>query len=179
MSVLPAPGRWWPPLSVTGVLATGFYLTAVAGANWASAHHLITLDGLAVPAGACIAGMVFIARDALHETLGSRGVLAAIGGGTALSAIVASPWIAAASAAAFAVSELADSWLYRRWRSRGRAAAITGSNLAGLLVDSAVFVSFAFGSWALLPGQLAGKAAATAVACPVLALWSWRREVAS
>ncbi|MGY6651434.1 hypothetical protein ACXIZN_04640 [Amycolatopsis sp. TRM77291] len=42
-----------------------------------------------------------------------------------------------------------------------------------------MFVPFAFGSWALLPGQLAGKAAATAVVCVVLALWSRRREVAS
>ncbi|MBB5856447.1 VUT family protein [Amycolatopsis umgeniensis] len=178
MSAFPAPWCCRSFAPVMGWLAAGCYLVAVAGANWASAHHLLTVGGLAVPAGAWIAGMVFVARDLLHETLGLRGVLAAIGAGTALSAIVASPRIAVASAAAFAVSELADSWLYRRWRSRGRAAAIAGSNLAGLIVDSAVFVPFAFGSWAL-PGQLAGKAAATAAVCAVLALWSRRPGVAS
>ncbi|MBN6034116.1 VUT family protein [Amycolatopsis sp. 195334CR] len=159
--------------------AAGGYLAVVAGTNWASTHHVLTLGGLAIPAGACLAGLVFTLRDALHEAFGACGVLTAIAAGTVLSAAVAAPRIAIASAAAFLLAELADSWLYRRWRPHGTLAALAGSNLAGAVADTLVFVPWAFGSLALLPGQLTGKALTTALVLAVVAVWSRRREVPS
>ncbi|GAB2790433.1 hypothetical protein [Amycolatopsis magusensis] len=88
-----------------GWVAAGGYLSLVVGANWASAQHLLTLGALAIPAGACVAGLVFTVRDVLHEAFGLRAVLAAIAAGTVLSAVAASPRIAVASAAAFALAE--------------------------------------------------------------------------
>lgn len=173
------PGERGRGVSMAGWGAAVCYLATVAGANWASAQHLFAVGALVVPAGACIAGAALAVRDVVHETLGVRGVLAAVVAGTAVSAIVASPRMAAASAVAFAVSELVDCWLYRRWRPRGRLNAVAGSNLGGLVVDSVVFVPGAFGSLALLPGQLAGKALATVAALAVLAAWSRRPEVRS
>ncbi|QWF81053.1 VUT family protein [Amycolatopsis sp. CA-230715] len=154
---------------VAGWVATGCYLASVAGANWASTHHLAVLGSVVVPLGACVAGLTFAVRDAVHEAFGMAGAVIAIAGASALSAFVASPRIAFASAVGFGVSELIDSWLYHWSRARGRVFAVGVSNLGGLLVDSAVFVPCAFGSLALLPGQLAGKALATVVALVAVA----------
>ncbi len=166
-------------LSGTGWASAGCYLAAVVGANWASSYHLLVVGALVIPAGACVAGATFTARDIVHEALGECGVFAAIAAGTVLSAAVATPRIAVASATAFLLSELTDSWLYRRWRPLGQVPAIAGSNLGGLVVDSVVFVPCAFGSLALLPGQLIGKALATVAAVAVTAGVSRWREVRS
>ncbi|MEV6639632.1 VUT family protein [Amycolatopsis sp. NPDC051371] len=171
--------RSWTRRPAAGWTSAGCYLAAVVGANWASSYHVLTLGGLVIPAGACIAGAAFIARDVVHEALGARGVLAAIAAGTVLSAAVATPRVALASATAFLLSELADSLLYRRWRPHGHVLAIAGSNLGGLIVDSVVFVPCAFGSLTLLPGQLAGKALTTAAAIALVLVVSRRREARS
>jgi hypothetical protein len=86
-------------------------------------------------------------------------VVIAVGAG--LSAVVASPRMAVASAVAFIVSELVDAVIYARLRDRGRLRAIAASNLGGLIVDSAVFVPLAFGSTAAITGQIVGKTLAT------------------
>ncbi|MEV7042884.1 VUT family protein [Amycolatopsis sp. NPDC051061] len=166
-------------LPAAGCVSAGCYLAAVVGANWTSTYHVLAMGTLVIPVGACVAGAAFTARDVVHEALGARGALAAIAAGTLLSAAVATPRIALASATAFLLSELADSWLYRRWRRRGHVPAIAGSNLGGLIVDSIVFVPCAFGSLALLPGQLAGKALATAAAVAFALGMSRRREARS
>ncbi|MFI5589377.1 VUT family protein [Amycolatopsis sp. NPDC051758] len=171
--------RRGPAALAAGWSSAGCYLAAVVGANWASSHYTLAVGALVIPVGACVAGAAFTARDVVHEALGERSVVTAIAVGTVLTAAVATPRIALASATAFLLSELADSWLYRRWRPRGQLSAIAGSNLGGLVIDSVVFVPCAFGSLALLPGQLAGKALATAVAVSVAAGMSRRREVRS
>ncbi|MFD4190721.1 VUT family protein [Amycolatopsis thermoflava] len=92
------------------------------------------------------------------------------------SLIVAPPRLVMASTTAFLVAELVDWRLYTRLRHRGRSAAIAVSNLGGLVADSVVFVPWAFGSLALLPGQLAGKALATVTALAVAAALTARRR---
>ncbi|MCF6425003.1 VUT family protein [Amycolatopsis tucumanensis] len=134
------------------------------------------LGSLVIPAGAVVAGVVLTARDVVQDTLGSTAVVAAIGGGTLVSLIVAPPRLVLASAAAFLVAELVDWWLYTRLRRRSRSAAIAGSNLGGLVLDSVVFVPWAFGSLALLPGQLAGKTLATVTALAATAALTARRR---
>lgn len=107
-------------------------------------------------AGACLT-----ARDMLHDALGPRLVAAGILGGAGVSAVVASPQIAAASVVAFTVSEVFDSLVYMRLRARTRLGAVAASNAAGLVVDSLLFVPLAFGNFAAVPGQIVGKTIAT------------------
>jgi uncharacterized PurR-regulated membrane protein YhhQ (DUF165 family) len=145
------------------------YVGTVVVANWASTHWpALHVGPLLVPAGTLWAGATFTLRDLLHDTLGARGMAAAIAAGTGLSWLLATPPIAIASVVAFAVSELLDSIIYVRLRTHSRLRAVVGSNVAGLLVDSVLFVPLAFGSFAAVPGQIFGKTAATAITVAML-----------
>ncbi|WP_246029745.1 VUT family protein [Saccharothrix variisporea] len=141
------------------------YLGCVLATNWASIHWPpLNVYGLLIPAGTMFAGTTLALRDLVHEHLGMPGVAGGLITGAALSAVLATPRIALASVAAFTLSELLDTAVYARLRRHCRATALIASNLAGLTVDSAVFVPVAFGSLTALPGQLVGKAAATLLA---------------
>ncbi|MGW5049781.1 VUT family protein [Actinokineospora sp. NPDC004072] len=138
------------------------YLLSVVAANTASAHWPpLVVGGLVVPAGTLFAGAGLTARDLVHDTLGASGVAVGIAVGAGLSAVVASPRIAAASVVAFTASELVDALIYTRMRRRTRLGAVAVSNLGGLVVDSLLFVPLAFGDVTAVPGQIAGKTAAT------------------
>jgi uncharacterized PurR-regulated membrane protein YhhQ (DUF165 family) len=150
------------------------YVGSVVMANWASTHLPVLLVGLAiVPAGTLLAGVTLTLRDLLHESVSTRGVITAIAAGTGLSWVVATPQIAIASVVAFAVSETIDSAIYALLRGGSPLRAVLGSNIAGLLVDSVLFVPLAFGSFAAVPGQLLGKTVATLLT--VALLWAMRR----
>jgi hypothetical protein len=156
-------------LSLTGYIATIF------AANW-----LITRYGvvdvapgpwvLMAPAGVYAVGAALVLRDLAHDTAGIWWVLAAIAAGIALSALVASPGLVLASAAAFGLSELLDLGVYTPLRDRGWTLAALTSSAVGLVVDSVVFLWLAFHSLAFLPGQVVGKAVAVLVAVAVGAL---------
>jgi hypothetical protein len=49
-------------------------------------------------------------------------------------------------------------------------AAVAASNALGLVADSALFLTLAFGSLEFLPGPVVGKAEMTLLALPILAL---------
>ncbi|WP_232376333.1 VUT family protein [Amycolatopsis aidingensis] len=139
-------------------------------ANWATTlWPAVAVATLRIPAGAFVAGLVFTLRDLVQEAHGTRTALLAIAAGAAMSGLVASPRIALASAAAFAVSELADFAVYTALRRRNRIVAVGLSNAVGLLVDSLLFLPLAFGSLAYLSGQVTGKTATTLLAVVVLA----------
>ncbi|MCE7011671.1 VUT family protein [Kibdelosporangium philippinense] len=158
--------RRWP--LAAAVLFAG-YAATIAGANWASTLcPSVAVAGLQIPAGAFFAGLAFTVRDLLQDAVGTRTTLLAIALGAALSGLVASPRIALASAAAFAVSELADLAAYTPLRQRNRLAAVGLSNAIGLLVDSLLFLPLAFGSLTYLSGHIAGKTATTVLAVAVL-----------
>ncbi|MFC5059837.1 VUT family protein [Saccharothrix xinjiangensis] len=145
------------------------YLLLLVAANIASAHWPpLSFGGLLVPAGTVFAGACLTARDLLHEALGPPGVVVGILAGTAVSAALASPRIALACVVAFTVSEALDTLVYARLRHRGRLGAVAGSNAAGVVVDSLLFVPLAFGGPAAVPGQIAGKAVATLLSLTVL-----------
>jgi uncharacterized PurR-regulated membrane protein YhhQ (DUF165 family) len=156
-------GRSATALGYVGViLATN--VAATSGAT-------LDLALLTVPVGAVCAGAAFGIRDHVHEAFGPSGVAVAIGCGTGLSWLLGSPAVAAASALAFLLSETIDAYIYvRLMRRRSVVLAVIGSNVAGLAVDSVVFVPLAFGTWAPLTGQVVGKAFATAVAVGVQAV---------
>jgi uncharacterized PurR-regulated membrane protein YhhQ (DUF165 family) len=146
------------------------YVSTVVAANWAIARFGVVPVGfgLTAPAGVYFAGLAFTLRDLLHEALGRLAVVLAIAAGAAVSLWVAPPQLAAASAIAFGLSELADFGVYEPLRRRRWLGAVSASNVAGLAVDSALFLWLAFGSLTFLPGQVVGKAWMTALAVALL-----------
>lgn len=149
--------------TLLGAAATVTYVTTIAVANWATSRYgLIPVGfGLTATAGIWAAGLALSLRDAVQDTLGRVVVLAAIGAGAALSWALANPALAVASAAAFAVSEVADWAVYTPLRKRGWARAVLASNAVGALVDTLLFLTLAGFGLAATPGQLVGKGSAT------------------
>jgi queuosine precursor transporter len=148
------------------------YIGTVLGANWAIGKYgLVPVGfGLMAPAGVYFAGLAFTARDMVRESIGKRGVFAAILVGAALSFFIEDiERIAMASAVAFLISETADSLAYEPLRRRW-AVAVLVSNAVGLVIDSALFLWLAFGSLDFIEGQILGKAYMTIAAIPVIYL---------
>ena len=154
-----------------GLLSALAYVATIFAANWA----IVTFGpvpvgfGLTAPAGVYFAGLAFTLRDLTQEMLGKRAVLIAILVGAALSAAL-SQQFALASGAAFLFSELLDFAVYTPLRRRSWLGAVAASNAVGLVADSALFLTLAFGSLAFLPGQIVGKATMTLLAIVVLAV---------
>ena len=130
--------------------------------------------GLMAPAGVYLAGLDFTFRALTQEKLGRRAVVVAILLGAALSALV-SPQFALASGVAFLFSELADFVVYTPLRKRFWRWAIIPSNLVGAVLDSAIFLTLAFGSLEFLIGQVVGKMWVTLLAVPFF--WAFRRRL--
>ncbi len=65
---------------------------------------------------------------------------------------------------------MADFAVYTLLQRRGLVRAVLASSVAGLVVDSLVFLMLAFGSLQFLPGQVVGKAWAVLVSVPVIRL---------
>lgn len=136
------------------------YASTVLVANWlVSEFGLIGAGfGLLAPAGTYAAGLALGLRDELQEVAGPRWVLAGIGVGAALSAVV-SPALALASGAAFLLSELADFAVYTPLRTRSWWGAVMVSNLIGGVIDTFVFLNLAGFPLTNAPGQILVKTA--------------------
>jgi uncharacterized PurR-regulated membrane protein YhhQ (DUF165 family) len=152
------------------------YIATIFAANWAiETFGVVPVGfGLVAPAGVYFVGLAFTFRDLAHEQVGRRWIVVAIVVGAGLSALV-SPTFAFASGCAFLFGELADFAVYTPLRAQGWLRAVAASNGVGLVVDSALFLWLAFGSLALLPGQVVGKVWMTLLA--VALLWGARRVV--
>lgn len=132
--------------------------------------------GLMAPSGVLMIGLALVLRDMVQRALGIRWVIGAIFAGAALSAAVAPPALVIASASAFLLSELADTVVYTPLAERRLMLAVALSSVVGLAIDGAVFLWLAFGSLALLPGQMMGKGLMVLAAMPVI-YWLRQREV--
>lgn len=155
-----------------GYLSAGTLLASIIVANWATTRFgFVPVGfGFAATAGTFAAGFALAARDATQDLLGKPKMLAVLAIGAVLSYLIADPFIATASAVAFAVAELLNFAVYTPLRNRSKlgdrrwAAAVTASSLTGALADTVIFLAIAFGWAAVLPalaGQLVGKAWAT------------------
>lgn len=113
--------------------------------------------GLMAPSGVLMAGVALVLRDGLQSKLGVRWSLYAIILGAGLSAFFSEPSLVIASVMAFFFSELADLVVYTPMRKRWPAWAIMASGLVGSFVDSAIFLTLAFGSIDYIFGQVLGK----------------------
>lgn len=158
-----------------GAVYAALLAGTILAANWAIVNFgMVPVGfGLLAPAGVYFAGVAFTLRDLIHDEWGPVGVIAAIAVGAVLSAAI-SPQFALASGAAFLLSELADLFVYAPLRRRYWLGAVAASNVVGLIVDSALFLTLAFGSVQFLAGQVVGKAWVTAAT--VALLWAVRRQ---
>lgn len=131
--------------------------------------------GLMAPAAVYVVGVTLLLRDLVQERFGARTTLVAVLAGAVLSAAV-SPQLAVASGVAFALSETLDLAVYTPLRRRNLLGAVAASNAVGLVVDSLVFLTLAFGSLAFLPGQIVGKTWASLVGLVLIAVWQKARN---
>ena len=150
-------------------LSAGYVGLAVL-ANWLASKYVWPVGfGYMAPAGVYAIGAVLVLRDWINQlatklslalipvaSLASYGI-GEIAGWSALQKI------ALASVAAFMVSEAVEWAVFAPIRQRSLTLGVALSGTVGLLVDSYVFLSLAFGSLAFFEGQVIGKAEALAV----------------
>jgi uncharacterized PurR-regulated membrane protein YhhQ (DUF165 family) len=164
----------------TGLVAFAAFMGCIPLANWMIGHVgtvcppdapclLPVAPGVMAPSGVVTVGFALVLRDLVQRCLGTRWGLAAILLGTLLSVLVAPRALVLASGAAFLFSELADFAVYTPLQRRGLVRAVLASSMVGLVLDSIVFLSLAFGSLEYLPGQVVGKAWAVLVSIPLIA----------
>jgi uncharacterized PurR-regulated membrane protein YhhQ (DUF165 family) len=170
-----------------GILALALFALTIPAANWMIGHVgttcipngpcLIPVGpfGLSAPSGVLMVGLALVLRDIVQRRLGVKMGLIAIAAGAVLSALLAPPAIVLASATAFFLSEFADFAVYTPLQRRRFVLAVVLSSLAGLVVDSAVFLYLAFGSLEFLIGQVVGKAWMVLLAIPCVQ-WLRRRD---
>lgn len=167
--------------TATSAALSAAFLATVPAANWLIGHVGTTCiphgpclvpvwPGLMAPSGVLMVGAALVLRDAVRERLGLTRALQLVCVGAALSVLVAPVEIVGASLAAFALSELADAAAYEPLRRRGVATAVMASGIAGAVVDSALFLSLAFGSLDFFAGQVVGKLWASVFAAAFIAV---------
>lgn len=169
--------------------AAALFLASIITANiLAATFGLVPIGlGLYVAAGTFAAGFALYARDAVQDSVdvyrwGRLIIVGLILAGAALSWVVtttlATPFpggpsparIAAASAVAFTISELADWCIYSPLRERSWAGAVTASNAVGGVIDSLIFLSLSgFGvTFGSVTGQWLAKMAVTLATVGIL-----------
>ncbi len=164
-----------------GLAAFALFLGLIPLANWMVGHVgtvcvprgpclIPVAPGILAPSGVITIGAALVLRDVVQRCLGLGWGLGAVFAGCALSALVAPPALVIASAAAFLLSELADFVVYTPLQQRRLMLAVTASAAVGLVIDSVVFLSLAFGSLRFLEGQIIGKLWAVAFAVPFIRL---------
>ncbi len=127
--------------------------------------------GIMSPSAVLLAGLALVLRDAVHSFLGGRWAIYCIIFGAALSGLLSSPELVVASTAAFLFSETADFLVYTPMRRRYPAWAVIASGLVGSIVDSAIFLSLAFGSIEFIVGQVIGKFWMSLIASAIIVAW--------
>jgi queuosine precursor transporter len=169
-----------------GIVCLILFALTIPVANWMIGHVgtvcppgspclVPVAPGLMAPSGVVMIGLALVLRDLVQRRLGLMAALGAIVLGAGLSALLAPPAIVAASATAFFLSEMADLFVYTPLQRRHFILAVALSSLIGLVVDSAVFLSLAFGSLDFLAGQIVGKAWMVLLALPFVH-WLRRRD---
>ena len=169
-----------------GIFLVLFCLT-IPAANWMIGHVgtvcvpngpclVPVAPGIMAPSGVMMVGAALVLRDLVQRRLGVEFGIGAIVVGAIISAGLAPPALVLASATAFLLSEFADFAVYTPLARRRLVAAVVASSVAGLVVDSIVFLWLAFGSMEFLLGQIVGKLWMVLLAVPFVALLRRRDE---
>ena len=144
--------------------STLLYVALIVAVNYGfSVVPLVKLpDGPMWPPMSLVVGFIFVVRDFAQREIGHK-VLLAMLVGAALSYVMASPYVAITSAAAFLVSELVD-WLIYSLTKRPLSQRILYSSLLATPLDSAVFL-FGIGafSWVGLLAMTVSKLLGAAI----------------
>jgi queuosine precursor transporter len=149
------------------------YVVAILLANWLTARFgLIPVGfGQVATAGTWAAAAVIVARNLTQNDLGRIRVVVLMVVGVALSWWLATPQLAVASGAAFALSESADMAIYTPLRVVGLARAVLPASIIAGIIDTYVFLWIAgFPVNSSAPGQLIAKSAVAMIASVVIAL---------
>ena len=154
---------------------TALYVILIVAVNYGfTVVPLVALPGGEVwPPISLLVGFIFVARDYAQREIGHRVIIAMLAAGV-LSYVMASPFIAVASVAAFLISEFAD-WAVYTFTGRTFARRVLLSSAVGTPIDSVVFL----GLMGFL--SLAGAVAMTASKLLGALIVRWlirRREVA-
>lgn len=170
-----------------GTIFLVLFCLTIPAANWMIGHvgTLCVPNGpclipvapaIMAPSGVLMIGAALVLRDLVQRRLGVEFGIGAIVVGAAISAALAPAALVIASAAAFLLSEFADFAVYTPLARRRLVLAVLASSLAGLVVDSIVFLWLAFGSLEFLLGQIIGKAWMVLLAVPFVAYLRRRDE---
>lgn len=165
--------------TLEGYIYLGIFAACIPAANWLIENVGTTCvphgpclipvaPGLSAPSGVLMIGLALVVRDMVQRRLGVAWAVAAILAGAALSVFFAPPQLVVASAAAFLLSEFTDLAVYTPLQRRRLILAVVASSLAGLVIDSIVFLYLAFGSLDYLWGQIVGKAWMVIAAVPII-----------
>ena len=177
-------------MSVRGARALGWvclgcFLLCIPLANYLIGHVgtvcgpdgpclIPVAPGLLAPSGVLTIGVALVLRDVVQRQLGASWALGAVFVGTLVSAVLAPASLVIASGCAFLLSELTDFAVYTPLQRRRLVLAVVLSSLAGIVIDSLVFLQLAFHSQDHLLGQVVGKAWAVAISIPLI---QWLRRV--
>ncbi len=168
-----------PPLSdimrPAALFWTALYIGLIVMVNWLfTVVPLVDMGGGEMwPPVALIVGLIFIVRDFAQRVVG-HWVLAAMLIAAILSYFLADPFVAYASVAAFAISELAD-WLVYSFTKRPFAQRILLSSVLATPSDTVVFLGIM--GWLSAPAVLAMTASKLVGALIVWYLVRNRMEV--
>jgi queuosine precursor transporter len=164
-----------------GLIFLALFCLTIPAANWMVGNVGTTCPrngpclipvapGLMAPSGVLMIGVALVLRDLVQRRLGVGVASAAVVAGSLISAALAPPALVIASAAAFLISEFADLAIYTPLARRRLVTAVVASGLVGVVLDSVVFLSLAFGSLDFLTGQIVGKALMVVASMPFIAL---------
>jgi queuosine precursor transporter len=173
--------------NIEGVVFLVLFCLTIPAANWMIGHVgtvcppngpclVPVAPHIMAPSGVLMIGAALVLRDLVQRRLGVEFGLGAIVVGAVISAMVAPAALVIASATAFLLSEFADFAVYTPLARRRLVLAVVASSLAGLIVDSIVFLWLAFGSLDFLPGQIIGKLWMVLLAIPFVAYLRRRDE---
>jgi uncharacterized PurR-regulated membrane protein YhhQ (DUF165 family) len=166
---------------IEGIVYLIGFMLCIPASNWLIGHVgtvcppgepclIPVAPGLMAPSGVVTVGLALVLRDLVQRRLGLVWAGLAILVGGAISALVAPAALALASTAAFLLSEFADLAVFTPLQKRGLVLAVFLSSIAGLFVDSVVFLQLAFGNLDFLLGQVVGKAWMVVLSLPAIAL---------
>ncbi|QGX97409.1 VUT family protein [Roseovarius faecimaris] len=166
---------------IEGLLYLGMFVACIPLANWMIGNVgtfcvpngpcvIPVAPGISAPSGVVVIGAALVLRDLVQRRLGLAWAVGAILAGAVLSGFVAPPALVLASVVAFALSEFADLAVYTPLQKRSLLLAVAASGVVGILADSLLFLSLAFGSLDFFWGQVIGKSWALVLALPLVHL---------
>jgi len=154
---------------------SALYIVLIVAVNWGfSVVPLVDMPGGEKwPPLSLIVGFIFVARDFAQREIGHRVIIAMLIA-AALSYVMASPFVAVASLAAFLVSEFAD-WAVYSFTGKPFSQRVLISSAVGTPLDSVVFL------WGIGHLSVTGFAAMTAskMLGAVAVWWLMRRREAA